>query len=362
MNIYNEYILSEMLKMIGIQGGFIGGSKLEKLKSKIKKLMLITTGGTIASLEGENGLVPGMKADEILGHLPGLDLCQIDSKPLMNIDSTNMQPEDWTEMAQSIHEHYHDYDGFVITHGTDTMAYTSAALSYMLQDLGKPIIITGSQIPIAFKKTDAKRNISDAIRFACEDIGGVYVVFDGRVIQGTRAIKLRTKSYDSFESINYPYIASISKDKIEYLKPVQSTKNKEAKLDASICTDVALVKLYPGIKPDFFDFLKNQYRGIVIESYGSGGIPFQGRNILEKLNELVECGISIVITTQCLEEGEDMDIYEVGRKVNKNVIIRSRNMNTEAIVPKLMWILAKTQDPKKVKELMETPIAEDITF
>lgn len=349
--------------MIGKQGGSIGGSILEKLKSKIKKLMLITTGGTIASLEGKNGLVPEMKADEILGHLPGLDLqCQIDSKPLMNIDSTNMQPEDWTEMAKSIHEHYHDYDGFVITHGTDTMAYTSAALSYMLQNLGKPIIITGSQIPIAFKKTDAKRNISDAIRFACEDIGGVYVVFDGRVIQGTRAIKLRTKSYDSFESINYPYIASIYEDKIEYLKPVHSLKNKEPKLDGSLCTDVALVKLHPGIKPEFFDFLKNQYRGIVIESYGSGGIPFQGRNILEKLNELVECGISVVITTQCLEEGGDMDIYEVGRKVNKNVIIRSRNMNTEAIVPKLMWVLAKTQEPKKVKEMMETPIAEDITF
>lgn len=324
--------------------------------------MLLTTGGTIASLEGENGLVPEMKAEEILSHLPGLNsLCQIDSKPLMNIDSTNMQPEYWADMAKSIYEKYNDYDGFVITHGTDTMAYTSAALSYMLQDVDKPIVITGSQIPIAFKKTDAKRNISDAVRFACEDIGGVYVVFDGRVIQGTRAIKLRTKSYDSFESINYPYIASIHEDDIKYNKSFHSPKNKEIKLDTSLCTDVSLIKLHPGIKPEFFDFLKNQCKGIVIESYGSGGIPFQGRNILQKLNELTECGISVVITTQCLEEGEDIDIYEVGRKVNQNVIIRSRNMNTEAIVPKLMWVLGKTQDPHKVKEMMETPIADDIT-
>ncbi|MGM0924273.1 MAG: type I asparaginase [Bacillota bacterium] len=328
----------------------------------MKKLMLLTTGGTIASLEGENGLVPEMKAEEILSHLPGLNsLCQIDSKPLMNIDSTNMQPEYWADMAKSIYEKYNDYDGFVITHGTDTMAYTSAALSYMLQDVDKPIVITGSQIPIAFKKTDAKRNISDAVRFACEDIGGVYVVFDGRVIQGTRAIKLRTKSYDSFESINYPYIASIHEDDIKYNKSFHSPKNKEIKLDTSLCTDVSLVKLHPGIKPEFFDFLKNQCKGIVIESYGSGGIPFQGRNILQKLNELTECGISVVITTQCLEEGEDIDIYEVGRKVNQNIIIRSRNMNTEAIVPKLMWVLGKTQDPQKVKEMMETPIADDIT-
>jgi L-asparaginase len=329
----------------------------------LNKLLLLTTGGTIASLEGKNGLVPEMKADEILNYLPGLNLlCQIDSKSLMNIDSTNMQPEYWVEMAKSIYKHYHDYDGFVITHGTDTMAYTSAALSYMLQDVDKPIVITGSQIPIAFKKTDAKRNFSDAVRFACEEIGGVYVVFDGRVIQGTRAIKLRTKSYDSFESINYPYVASIYENDIEYNKPFHSSKNKEIKLDTSLCTDVSLVKLHPGIKPEFFDFLKYQCKGIVIESYGSGGIPFQGRNILEKLNELTECGISVVITTQCLEEGEDIDIYEVGRKVNQNIIIRSRNMNTEAIVPKLMWVLGKTQDPQKVKDLMETPIADDITF
>ncbi len=329
----------------------------------MKKLLLLTTGGTIASLEGENGLVPEMEVDEFLSHLTGLDLlCHIESMPLMNIDSTNMQPENWVEMADTIYEHYHDYDGFVITHGTDTMAYTSAALSYMLQDVDKPIVITGSQIPIAFKKTDAKKNISDAIRYACEEISGVYVVFDGRVIQGTRAIKLRTKSYDSFESINYPYVAFIHEYDIEYNKPFHSPKNKRIKLDTSLCTDVSLVKLHPGIKPEFFDFLKKQCQGIVIESYGSGGIPFQGRNILEKLNELTECGISVVITTQCLEEGEDMNIYEVGRKVNQDIIIRSRNMNTEAIVPKLMWVLGKTQDPLKVKELMETPIAEDITF
>lgn len=329
----------------------------------MKKLMLLTTGGKIASLDGINGLVPKMKDNEILSHLPGLELhCKIDTKSLMNIDSPNMQPEHWAEMAKYIHAHYDDYDGFVITHGTDTMAYTSAALSYMLQDLDKPIVITGSQIPIAFKKTDAKRNISDAVRFACEEIGGVYVVFDGRVIQGTRAIKLRTKSYDSFESINYPYVAFIHEDKIEYNKPFNILKSSGIKLDTSLCTDVSLVKLHPGIKPEYFDFLKNQYRGVVIESYGSGGIPFQGRNIIEKLNELVECGISVVITTQCLEEGEDIDIYEVGRKVNQDIIIRSRNMNTEAIVPKLMWVLGKTQDPQKVKEMMETPIADDITY
>ncbi len=152
-------------------------------------------------------------------------------------------------------------------------------------------------------KTDAK-NITDAIRFACEGVGGVYVVFDGRVIQGTRAIKLRTKSYDAFESINYPYIAFINEDGIEYNKQVTEPENDTFTVDTSLCTDVCLLKSHPGLKPEMFDALKSMYKGIVIESYGAGGVPFEGRDILSKVNELIESGIVVVITTQCLEEGK----------------------------------------------------------
>ncbi|ASZ61910.1 MULTISPECIES: asparaginase [Bacillus] len=329
----------------------------------MKKLLMLTTGGTIASVEGENGLAPGVKADELLSYVSKLDNdYTMETQSLMNIDSTNMQPEYWVEIAEAVKENYDAYDGFVITHGTDTMAYTSAALSYMLQHAKKPIVITGSQIPITFQKTDAKKNITDAIRFACEGVGGVYVVFDGRVIQGTRAIKLRTKSYDAFESINYPYIAFINEDGIEYNKQVTEPENDTFTVDTSLCTDVCLLKLHPGLKPEMFDALKSMYKGIVIESYGSGGVPFEGRDILSKVNELIESGIVVVITTQCLEEGEDMSIYEVGRRVNQNLIIRSRNMNTEAIVPKLMWALGQSSDLPVVKRIMETPIADDVVL
>lgn len=327
----------------------------------MKKLLLLTTGGTIASAEGENGLAPGLGTDEFLHHLPGSGLdYQLDTRQLLNLDSTNIQPEDWVLMARAVYEEYDQYDGFVLTHGTDTMSYTSAALSYMLQGAKKPVVITGSQIPITFEKTDAKRNISNAIRFACEPAEGVFVVFDGRVIQGTRAVKLRTKSYDAFESINFPYVASVSDNGVDYNGDIPKASEQPFKLTDTLCTEIGLIKLFPGIQPELFDALGRMYKGLVIEGYGSGGIPSQGRNIAEKMNELTAQGLSIVMTTQCLEEGEDMELYEVGRQVSG--MIRAGNMNTEALMPKLMWALGKTSDPAEVKRWMETPIANDLTF
>lgn len=328
----------------------------------MKKLLLLATGGTIASVQGKEGLAPGMDAEDLISFLRGKNQSyQVESKLLMNIDSTNMQPESWVKIAEAVYENYEHYDGFVITHGTDTMAYTSAALSYMLQNVNKPVVITGSQVPISFKKTDAKKNVLDAICFACEDIGGVYVVFDGRVIRGTRAVKMRTKSYDAFESINHPYVAYINESEVKYVRSMPLKGNKKMKLDTSLCPDVFLLKLHPGTKPELFDYLKHLYKGIIIESFGNGGIPFQGRDLLPKVKELIASGIAVVITTQCLEEGEDLSLYEVGRKVAQDMIILSGDMNTEAIVPKLMWALGKTKDLQEVKTIMETPIHYDTT-
>ncbi|MBM7652474.1 asparaginase [Neobacillus cucumis] len=328
----------------------------------MKKILLLATGGTIASVEGSEGLVPGLSVEELLHFLPeSLGNVKVEGKILMNIDSTNLQPEHWAIIADAVYTHYHDYDGFVITHGTDTLAYTSSALSYMLQGLNKPVVLTGSQIPISFKKTDAKKNVLDAVRFACEDIGGVFIVFDGRVILGTRAVKMRTKSYDAFESINHPYVAYVNNGEIHYQwNPMPATQ--KLSLNTNLCTDVFLMKLYPGMKPETFDCLKDLYKGIIIESFGNGGLPFEGRDLLFKIKELTEMGIAIVITTQCLEEGEDLLLYEVGRKVAQHQVILSRDMNTEALVAKLMWALGQTDSLERVKAMMETPLAGDLTI
>ncbi len=327
----------------------------------MKKILLLATGGTIASVQGENGLAPGLTNQDLLRYLQDQTVkFSLHSIPLMNLDSTNMQPESWVEIAQTVYENYDRYDGFVITHGTDTLGYTSAALSFMLQNLAKPVVMTGSMIPIGFEETDAKRNLIDAIRYACEEIGGVYVVFDGKVISGTRAVKVRSKSYSAFKSINYPYIARLDGSNIQYLEPIPEKEAGPVKMDTSLCTDVFLLKLYPGITPEVFDYIKRSYRGVIIETYGNGGIPFEKRNLLPKINELIEAGVAVVITTQCLEEGTDLERYEVGRKVSRKLIISSRDMNTEAIVTKLMWVLGKTKNLDQVKEMMETPIANEL--
>ncbi|MBO8168638.1 MAG: asparaginase [Thermoanaerobacteraceae bacterium] len=327
----------------------------------MKRVLLLATGGTIASTESKEGLAPAYTAEGLLRYMPELnDMCCIEGKLLMNVDSTNMQPEYWQEIARVVYANYAEYDGFVITHGTNTMGYTSAALSYMLQNLSKPVVITGAQQPIDREETDAKRNVIDSVRFVLEGGGGVFVVFDGRVILGTRAVKMKTKSYDAFASINSPYVAFIENDTVKFTGEVILDTGGEVTLDTSLCTDVFLLKLYPGLQPEVFDYLKECYKGVVIESFGLGGIPFEKRDLTSKVRELTEAGIAVVVTTQCLEEGIDLNLYEVGKKVAQNPIISGKDMTTEAIVTKLMWVLGRTDNLQRVKELMEQPISGDI--
>ena len=181
----------------------------------MKHILLIATGGTIASKKSRNGLKPQLTPEELLSYISIPENCSMSVEPLINIDSSNMEPKHWTMMVQCIEQNYSDYDGFVIAHGTDTMAYTAAALSYMIQYSDKPIVITGAQKPIDLEITDAKTNLSDSILYACDDNSqGVQIVFDGKVIAGTRAKKVRSKSYNAFSSINYPYIAIIQDGKV----------------------------------------------------------------------------------------------------------------------------------------------------
>lgn len=329
----------------------------------MKKILLIATGGTIASKNNGDGLAPAIDSNELVSYIAEVkDICKVSTTQVLNIDSTNLQPEYWLIIADTIKENYSKYDGFVISHGTDTMAYTSSALSYLIQDIEKPIIITGAQKPITEENTDAKKNLVDSFRFVVEsDIKGIYVVFDGKAIVGTRARKTRSKSYSAFESINYPYAALIDNNKITRLTKSRSF-DKPVKFYNDIYPSIFLLKLVPGMEPDVLDYIGEKYEGIVIESYGVGGIPFNNkRNFLDKLGELTKKGKIVIIATQVALEGSDMEVYEVGIKALHNYkVLQAYDMTVESAVTKLMWILPQTRNFDKVKEMFYTKINDDI--
>ena len=240
----------------------------------MKHILLIATGGTIASRPTENGLAPQLLADDILRCVPALgSLCRIDAVQPMNIDSTNMSPDCWLALAGCLRAHYDQYDGFVIAHGTDTMAYTACALSYLVQQSGKPIVLTGAQKSIYVQDTDARRNLYDAFVAAQDDnLAGVYIVFDGRVILGTRARKTRTKSMNAFSSIDYPDVALIRDGRIlHYIRQPrpQTPPAFYGRLDAS----VFVLRLIPGMNPEVLRLLASRFDALVIESFGVGGLP-----------------------------------------------------------------------------------------
>ncbi|MFT5701815.1 MAG: L-asparaginase [Desulforhopalus sp.] len=335
-----------------------------------KKILILATGGTIVCAHSDKGLHPHYNVDDLIQRIhPTNEHHSISGKMVMNIDSSNMNPNYWLIIAQAIKADYEDYDGFVITHGTDTMAYTAAALTYILEGLNKPVIITGSQYSMVDSKTDAIQNLNDAVLFAAEDLEGVFIAFDGLLINGTRAIKTKTKSYDAFKSVNYPPVAGVKHNRISYnqsvcihFKKKQSQYHDQLplKLASKIEDKVFVLKLFPGLDPGIFDYLQENMKGIIIESYGIGGVSSEILDIATKVHNLADAGVAVVLTTQCLQEGVNLQIYEVGRSLPLDKIIYGKDMNTEALVPKLMWALGKTTDSIEVKRLVETPVRGDI--
>ena len=329
----------------------------------MKHILLIATGGTIASRPTENGLAPQLLADDILRCVPALgSLCHIDAVQPMNIDSTNMSPDCWLALADCLRAHYDQYDGFVIAHGTDTMAYTACALSYLVQRSGKPIVLTGAQKSIYVQDTDARRNLYDAFVAAQDDnLAGVYIVFDGRVILGTRARKTRTKSMNAFSSIDYPDVALIRDGRIlHYIRqPLPQTPPAfYGRLDAS----VFVLRLIPGMNPEVLRLLASQFDALVIESFGVGGLPcYEQTDFLSAAAAWSSAGKPIVITTQVPHEGSDLAVYQVGaRAAAQPGILQAYTMTVEAVVTKLMWILPQTRDLTEIKRLFYAPIACDL--
>ncbi len=328
----------------------------------MKKILMLGTGGTIASELTPDGLSPELTPAQLLRFVPAVSrLCQVDCLSLFNLDSTNITPAHWLRTAAAIREHYEDYDGFVISHGTDTMAYTAAALSYLVQGADKPIMLTGAQKPINYDSTDSKLNLTDA--FVCAASGqlaGVNIVFSGRVILGTRARKTCSKSFAAFSSINYPDVGILLDHRlVRYIEPES--------LPAPIFSDrldekVGLVKMVPGLEPELLDCLLARSDALIIECFGVGGLPaYEDQRILRIVEKHTAAGKFVVVTTQVQNEGSDLSVYSVGHGLKQNpLVLEGYDMTTEALYAKLMWILGQTKEPEAVSRLFYAPVAHDI--
>ena len=332
----------------------------------MKRILVIATGGTIASTPESDGLAPTLTGRELAVRVPLLDtLCELDFVQPMNIDSTNMRPRDWLRIAAVIRNAYDRYDGFVILHGTDTMAYTAAALSYLIQDSEKPIVLTGSQQPMAAPFTDAKLNLYHSVLYACDEASrDVSVVFGGEVICGTRARKQRTMSFNAFSSMNYPPLAYLRGQRVVRATGVApGEKNGRAPRFFDALDDrVIVLKLTPELRPSIFELLAPDYDAVILETFGIGGIPSHDGAYQRAIYDWVDSGRTLVVTTQVPEEGLDLGVYEVGRAyAEKNGILRGDDMTCEALVAKTMWALGQTRDPAEVARLFYEPVNHDRT-
>ena len=318
----------------------------EKRKGYIymKKILLIATGGTIASKYTVQGLSPQISAEDLLSYVPAArEFCTIDTEAPFSLDSTNVCAKHWVALAELIEKKYEYYDGFVICHGTDTMAYTAAALSYLIQNNRKPVVVTGAQKPIDLAITDARSNLLDSLRFASHPRAhGTVIVFGGKVIAGTRAKKEFSKSYNAFSSIDFPCLAMIQDGNImRYIPPVPY--EEEVRFYEELDENVYLIKMIPGIKPRILRSVFENYDCIIVESFGVGGIPQSIADDFYKLCQEFPDRL-VVMSTQVAHEGSDMTVYEVGHDMKKYCrFLESYDMTLESVIAKVMWMLGNRE-------------------
>ena len=326
-----------------------------------KKILLLTTGGTIASKPGGEGLEPH-RSDVMERELNQLrTYYDITVRDVMCLDSSNIRPEEWQVIARHIFEDRAGFDGIVVSHGTDTMAYIASAVTYMLPDIDLPVVFTGSQLPLADMLSDGPDNLRTAFAMAAAGHPGIFLAFDRKVMLGCRAVKIRASGFSAFESVNARYAARVSNRGLVVDETVLPQRTGEARFCPEISRNVFLLKLTPGLNPAVFDMLAAMgYKGIVVEAFGLGGI-----NVLHKglrgIHRAVEDGISVVITTQCLYDSADLQVYQVGSKLLELGVIQGRDMTSEAAMTKLMWAIGQGMEPEQITALFQKSLAGEVT-
>ena len=326
-----------------------------------KKILLLTTGGTIACLPSGDGLAPA-RSEVMERELNQLrtyyDITVLDT---MCLDSSNMRPEEWQQIATDVFNNRQGYDGVVVSHGTDTMAYTASAVTYMLPNIDVPVVFTGSQLPLADMLSDGPDNLRTAFAMAASGHPGVFLAFDRKVMLGCRAVKVRASGFSAFASINSHYAAQVTGNGLEIDTSVLPKAKGEPQLLDWLSKDVFLLKLTPGLNPSIFDMLAAMgYKGIVIEAFGLGGFNVLGKG-LRSIRRAIEDGVSVVVTTQCLYDSANLAIYQVGNKLLELGVVQAGDMTTEAAMTKLMWAVGQKMDQQAIAELFKKNLAGEVT-
>lgn len=307
------------------------------------KIMLIATGGTIASGDSGGCLSPEMSAEQLLS---GVSVeSEVHAVQPFSLDSTNLTPEHWTQLATIIRDNWSDYDGFVITHGTDTMAYGAAALSCLIHNADKPVVFTGSQLPMDEPGSDAPQNLGDAFRCAEHGRGGVWVCFNGRVISGRAARKVHTTDFDAFRGFE-PQDEQTVSDFCSGSGEAEGGTVFYNRLDSK----TAVLKLTPGISPELVHDLGTHVNALIIEGFGMGGIP-ETDGLPQVIEALTACGVRVIMTTQVFRGGCDLSVYEVGQAAQRLGVIPAKGMTTEYAVMRAMWALAYSYTAEDFRNL-----------
>ena len=304
----------------------------------MKKILFLTTGGTLSCRATEDGLVPELKGADILKEVPELNaLGKITVRDLCQLDSSNLTPAHWSKWAEIIGDNYSDYDAFVMSHGTDTMAFTACALSHMLINLGKPVVLTGSQVPISIANSDARSNLELAFSVAASGLPGVYIAFGNKVVKGVLAKKIFSKNFNAFESVNESPVLYFTKNGVKKNLPSREVVGGfrvENKMEAKVIS----ITMTPGLEPDIIDYAVNKgYKGIVLACYGAGGVNTETENFLPAIRRAVEKGVRVVCITQCLFDGVDLSLYPMGILAAQAGVESGGGLTLEAAVTKLMW-------------------------
>jgi len=327
------------------------------------------TGGTIGMRQSETGYIPSpgylWSAIQNQPELQSLDLPDVTFHEYEEIiDSSNCTPVHWNQMAEDIAQHYDDYDGFVILHGTDTMAYSASALSYILDSLAKPVIFTGSQIPFEQVRSDAKDNLIGALQLACQsDLHEVGVYFHNKLYRGNRTCKTDSSGFAAFESPNYPTLAQvgidISVNKNALLARPQAAFTTHPLINPA---EVGTVQIFPGMTGRLLrNYLQQPVRGLVLMTYGSGNIPTHDEILVNEIKSASERGIIVVNCTQCLKGKVNMRAYQTGSILADAGVVNAGDMSIEACVTKLSWLLSRHEDPDTIRSLMASNLRGELS-